>query len=771
MPLYYLSCLFCGLAAFALTDPQQGPTTPQQLVQQRTPTFFVEAAMVVVDVTVRDSKGKLLPDLKKEDFRIFEDNQPQNIVTFAAENVSIGPPPAAAASPEPGKEKSSSPLPVVNLGLNPNQPVKKEDLSGKRLMILFFDLSSLETEGLIRSVDAANKFVAKQTGLQDLIAIATYSSTLELVQDFTNDRDLLLKTLNSISSPDSADTAAADLSDASTSDEVFVPDTVQFNVFNTDRRLSALETLAKMYREFPERKSLIYFSGGVTTTGVENNAQIRSTVDNANRSNMSIYTVDSQGLVALPPGGDASQASAGRAMFGGGAMMRQRSNLMGSQETLITLSHDTGGKAFTDSNDLSLALTQVQKDTNIYYVMGYFSSNAKEDGKYRKIRVELVRPGLKIEHRPGYFASKAFGQLTQQERDLQLQQAMTVDRPFVDVPLILQTDYFRKDDNTTLVPISIELHGDGLKFEEKGANRESKFEFVAQATDAKGKVSSVARDAVQVRLPAEKAEKIKSGGIFYSTGFQLRPGDYKLKFLVRDNVTGKLGSFEKPIQVPKLDVKSLSISSIVLGNQLASTRQSDSAVTHQGAMRRFQEMIAGYDPLVTGGRKVVPSIGNVFLAGQTVYVYFQVYGAAEDKETKKPCVEADLMLIRANTKIIEAQPQYVQQWTRARNAPGFGRGFNPGNMGRGTGPSAGRGGPDSGGGRGPGGMGPGGMGPGGMGGPPPGMQEADERKGESTFAIALPLKNLKKGTYTLQVHVRDTIADVNRFERVPIVIE
>ena len=279
-----------------------------------------------------------------------------------------------------------------------------------------------------------------------------------------------------------------------------------------------------------------------------------------------------------------------------------------------------------------------------------------------------------------------------------------------DVPLILQVDFFRRDDSTTLVPISIELDGDGLKFEEKGANREGRFEFVAQAADAKGKVASVARDSVQLRLPADKAEKIKAGGIFYSTGFQLKPGNYKLKFLVRDNLTGKLGSFEQPIQVPSLALKSLGISSIVLGSQLAATRQNDSGVTHQGAMRRFQEMISGYDPLVLGGRKVVPSIGNVFLAGQTVYVYFQVYGATEDKETQKPCVEADLMLLRDKTKILETQPQYVQTWTTARNDPRFGRG--PMNMGRGgTGAPSGRGGMDF----------PGRGGPGGMGGPPPGM--------------------------------------------------
>jgi hypothetical protein len=176
-------------------------------------------------------------------------------------------------------------------------------------------------------------------------------------------------------------------------------------------------------------------------------------------------------------------------------------------------------------------------------------------------------------------------------------------------------------------------------------------------------------------------------------------------------------------------------------------------------MRRFQEMMTGYDPLVLGGRKVVPSIGNVFVAGQTVYVYFQVYGAAEDKESQKPCVEADLMLLRDNAKILETQPQYVQAWTSARNDPRFGRGM----MGMGRGGAGGRGGMDF----------PGRGGRGGMGMPPgmPGTFGTEDRKGESTIAISMPLKNLKKGTYTLQIHVRDAIADVNRFERVPLVIE
>jgi VWFA-related protein len=752
----YIAFLLCSLAAFAEPFPQDGEQNQQPVVEQKSPTFSVESAMVVVDITVRERSGKSVENLKKEDFRIYEDNVPQSIVTFAAEKISLDAAPVnSEISKAPGETKQASSTEIINFGLSPNAPVRKEELSGKRLIILFFDLSSLGNEDLIRSTEAATDFVTRQTGPQDLLAIATYSSTLSLVQDFTNDRELLLSRIKGITSTESGDRTGEDLSDAGNSDDVFVPDSVQFDIFNTDRRLSAIETLAKTYREFPERKSLIYFSSGVSTTGTENNAQIRSTVDSANRSNMSIYTVDSRGLVALPPGGNASQRSAGAAMFNGGAMMRQRTNLSGSQETLVTLAHDTGGRSFADSNDLTLAMEQARTDTHVYYVIGYFSTNPKEDGKYRKIRVELTRPDLKLEHRPGYFASKAFGQLNQQERDLQLQQAMNLDRPFVDVPLILQADFFRKDDDTVIVPVSLELDGDGLKFEEKGPNREAKFEFVAQVTDAKGRVSGVARDAVQVRLPAEKAEKIREGGIFYSTGFQLKPGSYRMKFVVRDNLTGKLGSFEQPINVPAIGLKKLGSSSIVLGSQLARTRESDSAVTHEGAMRRFQSMGLGNDPLVLGNRRVVPSIGNVFVARQTVYVYFQVYGAAEDVTTQKPCIETDIVLLRDNTKILETQPTYVQDWIQSGGIGRFfgaGRGVAGGFPRRDSPEPAGRG------------------GIGGMEGRPQ-MAPSEPKKGEAAVAISLPLRNLKKGNYILQIHLRDAIADINQFQRVPLVIQ
>ncbi len=697
----FLGLVFGGLA---LSQETQAPKPPA--AAQERPTFRVQSNLVVVDVTVRDRKGNLVRDLKKEDFRVYEDNVAQQIITFSREDI-----PAAPAETLAETADQITPLKTVNFSTTPRNERQPEDLENKRLIILFFDLSSLTTEDLIRSLDTAQDYVTKKSGPQDLMAIATYSSSLDIPQDFTNDRQALLQTLKRLGPTEAGDAPEEDLSDPdSSSDDVYVPDTVQFNVFNTDRRLSSLETLAKMYRDYGERTSLISFSSGMTTTGVENESQLRSTTDAANRCNMTIYTVDSRGLIATPPSGDATKASPrGNALFSGSAMHTQASDLSSSQETLTTLAHDTGGTDFQDRNDLAPVFERVVEDTQIYYVIGYYSTNNKEDGRFRKIRVESDRPDLKLQHRPGYFASKQFQRLTQTERDRQLEEALTVDRPFSDLPFILQADCFKDQGAANIVPISLQLAGDGVQFEEKGTRREAQFDFLAQVTDPKGKVAGMARDTVQVRLPAQTAEKIKAGQILYTTGFELRPGEYKLKFLIRDNRTGKLGSFEEGLTVPQLDGKALQTSSIVLGSRLVDAKQDSQGVEHRGIGDRFRLLGIKRDPLIIGDRRIVPSIGNVFLSRQTLYVYFQVYGAAEDQKTRQPSLTTYLMVLQNKTKVREAQPYAVASWDK-------------------------------------------------------------DEKGVATVTMAVPLRGLKKGAYNLLLHLRDDVADTNLFNTVPIVI-
>ncbi len=689
-------------------------------LEQQQPTYRVQSNLVQVDVTVRTNKGDLVTDLEQQDFVVTEGGVVQEIVTFSLEEIPTasevlptlagdGSGEVLENSPEAADiERPAEEPPVIYL----DDTTPTSALKNKRLLILLFDLSSLQDEDLLRSISSAEAFVTEKITPHDLIALATYESDLELLLDLTNDHKLVLETIRTISPFDAGGGTTEDFGDEETSDDVYVPDDVQFDIFNTDRRLSALGNLAKAYGEFPERKSLIYFSSGFRTTGIENQSQIRATVDLANQTNLSIYTADSRGLAALPPGGDVSRRSPrGNALFSGRGFTRQMDSLNSSQETLTTLAYDTGGTSFQDTNDLGSIFDKVLDDTRAYYVLGYYSSNTKKDGKFRKIKVEVKRPGLKLTHRPGYYASKEFSKMSRSERDQQLEEAFGVDRPFTELPFILQADYFRKDDDRNFVPISVQLAGDALAFDEKRKDQEARIEFLAQVTDTDGKVAGVTRDVVALKLSTVKAERIRAGKIMYNTGFDLKPGSYSLKFLMRDNRTGKLGTFQREVEVPVIEGKQLQTSSIVLGNRLVKSDENTEGVRHErfGGRRRRGWRQEATDPFKIGEQRLVPSIGNVFASRQTVYVYFQVYGVSEAKDTRNPKLETYLMLLKSRTKVFEAEPYSVTEW-------------------------------------------------------------AEGSKGVVAVTMAVPLNGLRAGDYALQIHVRDRAADANLFQRVPVII-
>ena len=200
--------------------------------------------------------------------------------------------------------------------------------------------------------------------------------------------------------------------------DAFTPDETEFNIFNTDEKLAAIESLATMLRSVPGRKSVIHFSSGITRTGQENQATLRAATDAANQADVSLYTMDARGLAALPPGGDASSSSpSGTGIYSGSAVASQVSSLQGSRETLAALATDTGGRTFYDLNDFTPAFEEVQKENSSYYLIGYSPTNTHSDGRFRHIRVEVARPGLKVQARPGYFAPKNFRQFTREEKE------------------------------------------------------------------------------------------------------------------------------------------------------------------------------------------------------------------------------------------------------------------------------------------------------------------------------------------------------------------
>jgi VWFA-related protein len=588
-------------------------------------TLRVYHDLVLVDVTVTDKKGKPVRNLRKEDFTLLEDNTPQKISTFDFEDLSTV---VAEASPT----TPAAQPPVIDLSKTALSELPPTTLQDRRLMILFVDQSSMPIEDLIQAQKTVKDFVEKQLTPADLVAVVSNTSTLKLLQNFTNDRAALETAVARLhlgeaagladlgtTDPDTSGVSYEDTSDAFTADET------QYNIFNTDRKLSVIESVGKMFGVLPGKKFLVHFSSGISTTGVENQSQLRATINTLNQNNTSLYSVDVRGLVAVVPGGDASQGSAaGSANYSGKAFRDQSASLANSQETLVTLAHDTGGKALLDNNNLGKIFEAVQEDSASYYILGYSSSNTRRDGRFRQIKVQVNIPGARLKYRQGYFAPKAFGQFTQADKERQLEEAVSTERPFNDIPFLVSADYVRADAQRVFVPVSLKFAASAVPFQQKGKKNEAEFDFIGQVRDSKDKPVTSVRDTIRVDLDPSSYHKVTGGDIQYNTGFYLPAGKYDLKFLLRENQSGKMSSFEQPLIVPDYNQQGFTVSSIILSNRLAPATSKDSQIKNLSRTGGMGGPTLP-DPLVVDQKRIIPSVAHVFTPIDTLYIFFQTY--------------------------------------------------------------------------------------------------------------------------------------------------
>ena len=290
-------------------------------------------------------------------------------------------------------------------------------------MVMFFDMTSMPIQDQMRAQAAARKFLKTQMTASDLMAIMTFSSDIKVVEDFTDDRDLLAKDIDKLVIGEGQGLEEANADDSSPdTGAAFTQDDSEFNIFNTDRQLSALETAAQMLGSLNEKKALVYFASGMQRNGTDNQAQLQATVNAAIRANVSFYPIDARGLVATAPLGDATKSSpGGQGMYSGSSARAATSNFQGQQETLYTLASDTGGKALLDNNDLSAGIVQAQKDISSYYIIGYYSTNEALDGHFRRIKISVNDPAsnsrvAKLDYRQGYLRRQAVRQVQLQRQ-------------------------------------------------------------------------------------------------------------------------------------------------------------------------------------------------------------------------------------------------------------------------------------------------------------------------------------------------------------------
>jgi VWFA-related protein len=617
---------------------------------QPSPTFKTNTNLVIVNVAVKDKSGKAVEDLKKDQFTLLEDGKPQQISVFELQRLNgetlpvLEAPAPTLKTRGPAETKPAPPPPA---------PVTADQLKDRRLIAMFFDLSSMQPAEQIRARDAAVKFIDTQMTASDMVSIMTLTNELRVVQDFTNDRETLLSVIQSLRVGDSSELAAIAATGADSTDDSgeFTADDTEFNIFNTDRKLSALEDATRKLAPFPEKKALVYFSSGIGKTGVDNQSQIRATVNAAVRANVSFYPIDARGLVAMAPAGDATQASPkGTGVFTGSAQTSARTSFHDTQDTIYTLAADTGGKALLDSNDLTLGIKAVQTDISSYYVLGYYSANPAQDGKYRHVTVKIgsLPESAKIDYRRGYYAAKVWGKMNSSDKERQLEDALTLDDPFTDLPLAMEVDYFQTGRDKYFVPITVRISGSSLDLSPKST---TDLDFIGQIRDLRGKLLGGVRDEIKLKLTEENAAQLTQRHVEYDTGVTLPPGDYNLRFLARENQNGKMGTFEMKFNVPDLSKQSSSVrmSSVVWSNQREPLAAS---IGNAGNNKK----LLNEHPLVDNGQKLIPDITRVFRKDQKLYVYFEVY---DPGTIASPSVSAELMMFRGKSKAFESAPVRV----------------------------------------------------------------------------------------------------------------
>ena len=526
-----------------------------QTPQQKKPVFRLNTAIVSVDVIVRDDKGAVVRGLKAEDFEVTEDGKPQEIRSFSFQEIKDKPANAvetvdmlAGAKDKLAEELRAAPSMGSATTAAPAEeapkPMTSDQLAGRRLIVLLFDIASMQPEDVQRAVDSATKFVDKNMTAADMVAVATISTQLDVMNDFTSDKTKVSGSLTKLgykegtaTPPPTADTLATD--EAQNQDDTSSQDTSDMDMFNNDVRLRALKALAESMASIEQTKSIMYFSSGMTRTGEDNQVELRAATNAAIRAHVKIYPVDARGLQTIVPGGDATkQSGRGSGLFSGGNVTQQYTAMNASQDTLGSLASDTGGRAFLDSNDFMPAFEKVQRDMSAYYLIGYATSNLAKDGRFRTIKVRVKNPqykGAKIEARAGYYSDRDYAHTAKADRETELQDQLFSAVSATDIPVLVSASFFRLAADRYFVPIDVAVPGSAIPTPPEKDKDKMVLDFMGMVRDERG--FPVGRLRQTMQLPAGSVGTVGSKQILYQSPVFLPPGHYSVKVVVRENVS------------------------------------------------------------------------------------------------------------------------------------------------------------------------------------------------------------------------------------------
>jgi VWFA-related protein len=584
---------FLGAAGFVLAGAlaaAQAPPTPEV-------TFKVEVNYVEEDVRVVDRDGNFVRGLKQEDFQVLEDGKPQKVQTFGIVDI-----------PDRRPRKPLYLAPDA-LPIEPDVAVNKQVLDGRLYLVVLDDyhVAPLRTQNV---KNLARRFVLEKLGPDDQAAVVVTSGLTQASQDFTQNRRLLLEAIDNFVGqklPSSAvernekmsrqmDANGQPIDDAGdpisidASNRFVSDDRATERMFQARQALNSLRSIAEWMSAIQgRRKAIIYVSEGVDynlfdifTGGDPSNfnfenfnmvqAETWDTVSAASRSNVQIYPVDPRGLTTM---GQEDIEIGGLAAGAYGLGPKQLfQEMQSSQQNLRQLAEETGGVAFVGRNDFDAAFDRIVQENSTYYVLGYYSTNDKRDGKMRNITVRVAGyPESQVTYRKRYAAPRgraprntAAGKPLDPSKSLTAELVSTMASPLPKTGIQLRLTAIAKKGTgkNSDVEVLIDTLGKDLTFTETNGTFNNRLSLSLGVFNKQGKSVFAERPDVDLNLRPESHTRVTEHGVRLLRHLSLPPGRYQLRVAAQDSGKVRQGSAHLDVDVPDFTKPPIALSSIAL---------------------------------------------------------------------------------------------------------------------------------------------------------------------------------------------------------------
>jgi VWFA-related protein len=567
--------------------PQQNTPAQQNTAEMSTrdtpATFSTKVNLVMVPVVVRDAKGKAIGTLQKEDFQLFDKGKPQVISRFSLEKAGEAIIPAEVAADEAAIDKSDQPD-------RPAAPI------AQRFVMYLFDDVHTATSDLIQARDAADRQLSESLDPATRAAIYTTSGQGNL--DFTDDRVKLHEALLKLMARPTMGPAGSECPDLNyymadliqnkndatalhaAAQEVLAtceppppgpqtPASIQQAEQNAeslsrgtaarivglgerDTRLAftVLEGAIRRLAAAPGDRSLIFVSSGFFLTD-DLRQEETDIMDRAIRANIRISSLNARGLYTLIPGGDASTPSTTTipGLMNLKAQYQRESALL-EEGIMGELADATGGRYFHNNNDLKAGFTQVAASPEFVYVLGFSPQNLKLDGAYHALKVTLkISHGLDLQARRGYYAPK---HLPDPEEDAkrEIQEALFSRDELQDIPLELHMQFFKSSDVAAKIAVLARVNVRNLRFRKADGRNNDNLTILSGVFDRNGNYITGMQKVVEMRLLDATMEKIQNSGVTVRTNFDVAPGSYVIRLVVRDSEGQTMAARNGVVEIP-----------------------------------------------------------------------------------------------------------------------------------------------------------------------------------------------------------------------------